>query len=187
MLSLFLILKQNNKSIVIWMLQALYTLLIVYNRHGLFYIFIIQSLLSHHILIVKVISELIFIILEGWETGGLPLRFLTLRYIFLKKRHLALGTAQEGLAKMTSAIISGFLPSWRAFSCSLSWRLSALAACSPGDIRDRYPYVPRTEKRPGWGGPPHLCCSGGCHLQLPPASTQGCQIWICSSWFLLTS
>lgn len=33
--------------------------------------------------------------------GGLSLWFLTLQYIFLKKRHLVLAAAQEGLAKMT--------------------------------------------------------------------------------------
>lgn len=141
MLSLFLILKQNYKSIVIWMLQALYTLLIVCNRHSLFYIFIIQSLLSHHIIIVKVIAELIFVILGEWETGGLPLWFLTLQYIFLKKRHLVLGAAQEGLAKVTSRSNFGFLPSWRAGA--LSWRLSVLAACSPET------YV--TNIRTSWG------------------------------------
>lgn len=131
MLSLFFVLKQNYKSIVIWMLRALYTLLIVCNRHSLFYIFIIQSLLSHHTAIVKVISELIFVILGEWETGALPLWFLTLQYIFLKKRHSVLGAAQEGLAKMTSRIISGFLPCRRVFSCSPSQRLSVVAACSP--------------------------------------------------------
>lgn len=96
MLSLFLILEQNYKSIVIWTLWALYTLLIVCNGHSLVYTFIIQSLFSHHI-IVKVISESIFIILGTWGREGLPLGCLMLQSIFQKKRHLVLGAAQEGL------------------------------------------------------------------------------------------
>lgn len=80
--------------------------------------------------------------------GGLSLWFLTLQYIFLKKRHLVLAAAQEGLAKMTSRIIFGFLH----WFCLYLERHSAapclegsLCYClQPGDIGDTCPYVPRT-------------------------------------------
>lgn len=83
-----------------------------------------------HIIIVKVISELIFIILGEWETESLPLWFLPLQYIFLKRRHLVLGAAQEGLAEMISRIVVCFVPFWKAFSCSLSCRL-CVSCCRP--------------------------------------------------------
>lgn len=124
MLSLFLILKLDYTSVAIWLLQVLCTLLTVCNRPSLFYIFVRQSLCSHHIIIAKVNSELIFAIVEG-ETGGLSWWLLTLHHhIFLKKRHFVPGAAGEGLAKMNPRIVLGFLPSWGAFSCSLSERVS---------------------------------------------------------------
>lgn len=169
MLSLFLILEQNYKSIVIWTLRALYTLLIVCNGHSLVYTFIIQSLFSHHI-IVKVISESIFIILGTWGREGLPLGCLMLQSIFQKKRHFSAWSSSGGI-RMMSRIGFGFLPSREMFSCSLFWSF-CVSCLQPGGVCDKCPVCP------SYAGPP--CQSP----QLPPARVRDYPILICSSWFL---